>query len=78
MSEYIPKAKTKIIKFDSRASIKVRDNFYTIEYGEERQIDDSNNVDIDKEVNFLIDYCNNVVDKQVEEIINTLLHNERN
>lgn len=32
MSEYIPKAKIKVIKFSSRASIKVREQWYTVEY----------------------------------------------
>lgn len=32
MSEYIPKAKTTVIKFSSRTSVKIRDNFYTMEY----------------------------------------------
>ena len=71
-SNYISKAKTTIIKFESRASIKVKDNFYTVGYGEERQIDfDSCN--IDKERQLLIDECNKQVDNQVQEICTTFL-----
>lgn len=72
MENYIPKATPKIIKFISRASVKVRDNFYTIEYGEERQIDDFNTCDIDKERQKLIDDCNLVVDNEIENIIKLL------
>ena len=67
MDNYVSKAVPKIIKFCSRASIKVQDNFYTIEYGEERQIDDFNNVDIDKERQILIDKCNEIVDNLIKK-----------
>lgn len=74
---YISKAVPKVIKFSSRASIKItnngQDHYYTVEYGEERQIDDFNEVDIDKERQFLIDDCNNQVDNQVKEIVETFL-----
>lgn len=68
-AEYIPKAKPKIIKFISRASIKVKDSFYTMEYGEERQIDNFDEVNIDLEKQALIDDCNKVVDDQLQEVI---------
>lgn len=74
---YISKAVPKVIKFSSRASIKItnngQDHYYTVEYGEERQIDDFNKVDIDKERQLLIDDCNNQVDNQVKEIVETFL-----
>ena len=74
---YISKAIPKVIKFSSRASIKItnngQDHYYTVEYGEERQIDNFNEVDIDKERQFLIDDCNNQVDNQVKEIVETFL-----
>lgn len=77
MSEYVSKAVPKIIKFTSRASIKIGSNgqehYYTVEYGEERQIDDYGNVDINKERQMLIDDCNKQVDLQVEEIVKTFL-----
>ena len=68
-AQYIPKAKPKIIKFISRASIKIKDSFYTMEYGEERQIDNFDEVNIDLEKQALIDDCNKVVDDQLQEII---------
>ena len=73
MEQYVSKAMPKIIKFSSRASVKVKDNFYTIEYGEERQIDNFENVDINKERQLLIDDCNKQVDNQIEEIVKTFL-----
>jgi len=76
--EYIPKAIPKVIKFTSRASVKIVDkakqeHYYTIEYGEERQIDNFNEVNIDKERKALIEDCNIIVDDQVKEIIETFL-----
>lgn len=73
MSNYETKVIPKVIKFSSRASVKIGDKYYTIEYGEERQIDNFNEIDIDKERQLLIDTCNNQVDKQVEEIVKTFL-----
>ena len=67
--QYTPKAKPKTIKFSSRASVKIKDSFYTIEYGEERQIDNFDEVNIDLEKQALIDSCNNVVDNQIQEIV---------
>lgn len=66
---YIQKAIPKTIKFSSRASIKIKDSFYTFEYGEERQIDDFNEVNLDKEKQLLIDDCNNIIDNQIEEVV---------
>ena len=41
--------------------------------GEERQIDNFNEVNIDKERQLLIDDCNKQVDNQIEEIVKTFL-----
>ena len=60
-------AKTTIIKASSRASIKVGDSFYTIEYGEEKSIQD--NDDIEAERATLWEECNGEVDRQIEEIM---------
>lgn len=74
---YILKATPKVIKFSSRASVKIthngQDHYYTVEYGEERQIQDFDVVNIDKERQSLIDDCNNIVDNQVKEIFETFL-----
>lgn len=75
-TNYISKAVPTIIKFSSRASVKIvnnGDHYYTVEYGEERQIDNFNEVDIDKERQLLIDDCNKQVDNQIEEIVNTFI-----
>lgn len=74
MNEYTQKAIPTTIKFCSRASVKIKDAFYTFEYGEERQINDYDNIDMDKEIEILTNQCNTVVDKQIEEIVNMILH----
>lgn len=43
--------------------------FILFGYGEERQIDDFNETDLDKEKQLLIDDCNRVVDTQIEEVV---------
>lgn len=73
--QYIPKAIPATIKFTSRASVKIRESHYTIEYGEERQIIDYNEVNLDKEREALIDDCNSIVDKQIEELVRLNLKN---
>lgn len=57
------------IRATSRASIKVRDSFYTMEYCEERSIDPED--DIEEERTKLWDTCNNEVDAQIAEVIKT-------
>ena len=63
--------KTRVIKYSSRVSTKIKDNYYTFEYGEERTVLEDENVD--KEIKNLIDDCNAVVDSQVEEVYNLLV-----
>lgn len=55
------------IKAASRASVKVADSFYTIEYCEERSIDPNDN--IEEERTKLWDTCNGEVDAQIEDIL---------
>lgn len=55
------------IKATSRASIKVADSFYTVEYCEERSIDPEDI--IEEERKKLWDTCNNEVDAQIEDIL---------
>lgn len=73
---YIAQAKTKVIKFNSRASIKLKEQYYTFEYGEEREIQDIDKIDINKEIVALTQHCNNVVDDQLKEIVNAILYNK--
>lgn len=68
VKEYESKATVTTIKCNSRISLKIKDNFYTIEYGEERTIPEDANVE--KERQLLWDDCNNEVDRQAEEIKN--------
>lgn len=68
-TNYESKAITTQIRATSRASVKVRDNYYTIEYTEERTIPQIDDVDIAKEREILWDCVNNEVDNQIEDII---------
>lgn len=56
----------KNIHFTSRASVKINDSFFTVEYGEDRALDPSDNYQ--EEVQRLIDDCNAQVDNQILEI----------
>lgn len=58
---------TTSIKITSRASIKVKDSFYTIEYCEERSIPEG--ADLEEERATLWGVCNTEVDNQLEDII---------
>ena len=59
------------IRATSRASVKVRDNFYTVEYSEERALPDGIDVDIEAERQMLWDAVNSECDNQIEEILRT-------
>lgn len=59
--------KITVIKAISRASVKIRDSFYTVEYGEERMIEDGDN--IEEERKKLWDSCNYEIDNQLEDIV---------
>lgn len=65
---YEPKAKTTTIKVSSRASVKIRDQYYTVEYTEERTIPDIEGINIEAEREFLWSEANKQVDDQIEEI----------
>lgn len=68
---YQQKAVTTKIVATSRSSVKVRDNFYTIECTEERSIPEVEDVDVQHEWNLLFDSVNQVVDNQIAEIVAT-------
>ena len=68
---YQQKAVTTKIVATSRSSVKVRDNFYTIECTEERSIPEVEEVDVQHEWNLLFDSVNQVVDNQIAEIVAT-------
>ena len=69
MEDYEVKAKTTKINAVSRVAIKIRDNFYTVEYSEERTIPDVDGVILKEERAALFDTVNAVVDAQAEDII---------
>ena len=66
-SNYEPKAIISTIRATARASIKVYDNFYTMEYCEERVIPDVEGVDIEKEKKALWNAVLTEVDNQAEQ-----------
>lgn len=63
------KAVTTSIKATSRVALKVRDNFYTVEFTEERAVPEG--CDIEEERAELWDAVNNTVDDQCEQILKT-------
>lgn len=68
-TNYESKAITTQIRATSRASTKIRDNYYTVEYTEERTIPQVEGVNLEKERELLWDAVNNECDNQIEEII---------
>lgn len=73
---YKSKAIISKITATSRMSVKIKDNFYTIEYAEERLIPDIDGVDIDAEKKLLWDVVNSEVDNQIADIY--ALYEEKN
>lgn len=73
---YKSKAVISKITATSRMSVKIKDNFYTIEYSEERLIPDIDGVDIDAEKKLLWDVVNGEVDNQIADIYE--LYEEKN
>lgn len=71
IENYTSKAVITNIKATSRVAIKIRDNFYTVEYSEERAIPDVEGVDTEAERILLFDDVNAVVDAQAEDILKT-------
>ena len=68
---YESKAKTTKIVATSRAAIKIKDSYYTVEYSEERSIPDVEDIDLSQERKILWDEVNAVVDDQCASIIET-------
>lgn len=67
MAKKESKAITTSIRATSRASIKVGDNFYTVEYCEERSLPEDANVE--QERSLLWDDVNGECDNQIQEIL---------
>lgn len=68
---YESKAKVTEISATSRIAIKIRDNYYTVEYSEKRVVPDTDDVDINAERTILWDDVNAVVDDQASQIMQT-------
>lgn len=64
---YESKAVTTAIRITSRASVKIGDNFYTVEFCEERSIPEDANVEEERKL--LWETANNECDFQIQEII---------
>jgi hypothetical protein len=77
MEEYIPKAVVTEISATSRVAIKVRDNFYTIEYTEKRAVPDVEGINMDIERDHLFADVNRIVDQQAEDIIRMTQPNKK-
>ena len=69
--EYEPKGVISNIKATSRASVKVGESYFTVEYSEERVIPNIEGVDIEEERKALWDTVNAECDNQVVDIIKT-------
>ena len=68
---YESKAIIKTIKATSRASVKVGESYYTVEYSEERIIPDIEGVNIEAERQLLWDDVNAECDNQISDILKT-------
>lgn len=68
---YESKAKVTEINATSRVAIKIRDNYYTVEYSEKRSIPEVEGVDIEAERGLLWNDVNATVDNQANEILKT-------
>lgn len=77
MENYVSKAVVTEISATSRVAIKVRDNFYTVEYTEKRAIPDVDGIDIEAERIALFDAVNGIVDAQAEDIIRMTQPNKK-
>lgn len=62
----------KTIKATSRASVKIRDSFYTFEYCEEHSVDEKDVKNIELVREGLWNTVNNEVDTQIEEVVDML------
>ena len=71
-SSYRSKAKVTSISASSSTTLKIKDNYFKVEVHEERSIEDSADVDMQKEWEFLFDELNVVLDNQVDEIVDSV------
>lgn len=75
-TEYIPKGITTKITISSRASKKIGEDFYTLEYSEERTIPEDACVELERQD--LWDTCNREVDNAMLDTWNAVFGNQNN
>ena len=68
---YNQKAVTTSITANSKCTIKIKDNYYSIEFSEERTLPEVEDINVEKERLLLFDDVNRIVDDQINEILNT-------
>lgn len=68
---YESKAQITKISATSRVAVKIKDNYYTIEYAEERTIPNIPDVNMEIERAILFEDVNNTVDRQIADIAKT-------
>lgn len=76
-TNYTSKAITTQIRATSRVSAKIGDDFYTLEFSEERTIPDVEGIDLDKEREILWEDVNYSVDTQLQDTIKSVLESKR-
>ena len=76
MEDYKSKCLPSEISATSRTSVKVKDNFYTIEVSETRLVTTTEDINMSEEYKILFDELNEIVDDQVTDIIRTFKHDK--
>lgn len=71
-NEFESKAIITKISATSRASVKIGDRYFTVEYSEERAIPNFEDTDIERERKVLWNTVNDECDNQIEAIYNTM------
>lgn len=67
--EYRQQAKTVKISGTSKATVQIKNNYYSFSYSEERELpEDDTRTNIEKERELLWETLNTEVDKQIDEI----------
>lgn len=57
------------ISATSRIALKIRDNYYTVEYLEERSLPDIPDIDVEAEREMLFEAVNSMVDTEADNIL---------
>lgn len=64
--------RTTRIQATQRMAVKIRDNYYTVEFLEEREVPNNPNLDLEEEKRLLFESVKNTVYSQIEEIVDGL------